>query len=208
MNGRERTLIGFVVLALVAIGAFVGGGLWVWASRPNAQSVAQLSGAGPATSPSGGVFGQFSPLDPPRPAPPLSFEARDGSPRSLTDFRGRWVLVNLWATWCEPCMREMPSLDRLQGKLGDRLTVLAVSEDRGGAHVVDPFIGKLAIKNLAIYLDPKSLTGQALGVRGLPTSVLIDGEGRIVGQLEGAAEWDSADMLAKLRHYLDGDTTG
>ncbi len=207
MNGRGRALMGFVVLALIAIGALAGGGLWLWASRPNARSIAQLSGAGPATSPSGGVLGQFSPVDPPRPAPPLSFEARDGSPRSLADFRGRWVLVNLWATWCEPCVREMPSLDRLQEKMGRQLAVLAISEDRGATHVVDPFLEKLALKNLAIYLDPKGAVGQALGVRGLPTTVLIDGEGRILAQLEGEAKWDTEALQTKLEHLMRRGTS-
>jgi thiol-disulfide isomerase/thioredoxin len=150
------------------------------------------------------TLGQFTPLDPPRPAPDARFTDRDGTPRRLADFRGRFVLVNLWATWCAPCVREMPSLDRLQAKLGSRLAVLAISEDRGGAHVVDPFLEKLGLKTLAIYLDPKSATGEALEVSGLPTTFLIDDQGRILGHLEGAAEWDSPKMVATIERYLQG----
>jgi|SRR5579883_1102322 len=202
---RERTIIGLLVLALAALGAM---GLRFWASRQSAPSVTELSLHRPVESPSGGILGQFSPLDPPRPAPALTFEGRDGSPRSLSEFQGRWVLVNLWATWCGPCVREMPSLDRLQEKLGNRLTVLAISEDRGAAHVVDPFLEKLGIKNLAIYFDPKSTVGQALGIGGLPTSFLIDGEGSIIGRLEGPAEWDSVAIVSKLETYIGGAKNG
>jgi thiol-disulfide isomerase/thioredoxin len=160
------------------------------------------SGNGGNGAPQEAALGQFTPLDPPRPAPALTFTGRDGTPRSLADFRGRWVLVNLWATWCAPCVREMPSLDRLQAALGTRLAIVAISEDRGAAPVVDPFLEKLGLKQLAIYLDPKGAAGQALKARGLPTSVLIDGEGRMVGMLEGAAEWDSPKMRATLERYL------
>jgi thiol-disulfide isomerase/thioredoxin len=154
------------------------------------------------TAPQDAALGQFTPLDPPRPAPELSFTSRDGTTLRLADFRGRFILVNLWATWCGPCVREMPSLDRLQASLGDRLLVLAISEDRGGAHVVEPFLEKLALTHLAIFLDAQSAAQQAFKVRGLPTSFLIDRDGRIRGSLEGAAEWDAPEMVARLERYL------
>jgi thiol-disulfide isomerase/thioredoxin len=154
------------------------------------------------------ALGQFTPLDPPRPAPELGFTSRDGTQLRLTDFRGRVVLVNLWATWCGPCVREMPSLDRLQAQLGDRLLVLAISEDRGGAHVVDPFLEKLALAHLAIFLDASSAAQQAFKVRGLPTSFLIDRDGRILGSLEGGAEWDAPEMVARLERFLRQGGTG
>ena len=148
------------------------------------------------------TLGEFTPLDPPRPAPEASFTGRDGTPHRLADFRGRFVLVNLWATWCAPCVREMPSLDRLQAKLGSGVVVLAISEDRGGAHAVEPFLEKLELKDLTIYLDPKSAVGEELEVGGLPTTFLIDDQGRVLGQLEGAAEWDSPKMIAIIGRYL------
>jgi hypothetical protein len=101
-------------------------------------------------------------------------------------------------------VREMPSLDRLQAKLGSRLAILAVSEDRGGAHVVDPFLEKLGLAALATYLDPKSALSGELEVTGLPTTFLIDDQGRILGQLEGAAEWDSPRMVRTIERYLQG----
>jgi len=138
------------------------------------------------------------------PVPKTAFVDAQGGKHSIGDFKGRYVLVNLWATWCAPCVREMPSLDRLQTMLGSRLAVIAVSEDRGGAHVVDPFLEKLALKALPIYLDPKSAVGEELEISGLPTTFLIDAQGRILGQLEGAAEWDSPKMVATIERYLNG----
>jgi thiol-disulfide isomerase/thioredoxin len=168
------------------------------------QSEPVTSGGGEDETSRAATRGQFTPLDPPRPAPAAGFAGRDGRPRHLEDFRGRFLLVNLWATWCAPCVREMPSLERLQAKLGNRLAVLAVSEDRGGAKVVDPFIAKLGIKALAIYLDPKSALGEELEIGGLPTTFLVDDQGRILGKLEGAAEWDSPGMVTTIERYLKG----
>ena len=136
------------------------------------------------------------------PAPALAFTARDGTAKQLADFRGHLVLVNLWATWCVPCVEEMPALDRLQTKLGHTLTILAIAEDRRGADIVDPFLARTGIKNLAVYLDPKSAASNAFAVEGLPTSFLIDGDGMIIGKLEGAAQWDEPAMVAVLQPYL------
>jgi thiol-disulfide isomerase/thioredoxin len=147
-------------------------------------------------------IGEFIPQTPPQPAPEVSFTDADGNPATFADFKGKPVLVNLWATWCEPCLREMPSLDRLQAKYSDKLSVLAISEDRGGGKVVNPFVAKLELTKLKIYLDPKSDVGRAFGVRGLPTSIVIDAEGRVVGRVEGAAEWDSAKMLGVIEPLL------
>jgi len=141
---------------------------------------------------------EFTVLDPPQPAPGLTFATRAGEAKTLADFRGRVVLVNLWATWCEPCVEEMPSLDRLQAKLGGRLTVLAISEDRRGNDVVE----KLGLKYLGVYLDPKNAALRDFKVEGLPTSVLIGRDGRMRFVVVGAAEWDSPAMLARLAPYL------
>jgi thiol-disulfide isomerase/thioredoxin len=150
-------------------------------------------------------LGEFVPSSPPYPAPAISLSDTSGQSVELADLRGKLVLVNLWATWCEPCLREMPSLERLQSRLGDRIAVLAVSEDRGGDKIVAPFIAKLGLKSVKIYIDPKSEVGHALGVRGLPTSFVIDREGKVRGRVEGAAEWDSPKILGVLEPLLSGD---
>ena len=150
-------------------------------------------------------LGEFVPSSPPFPAPAISLTDSAGHSFDLADLRGKVVLVNLWATWCEPCLREMPSLERLQSRLGERLAVLAVSEDRGGNKAVEPFIAKLGLKSVKIYIDPKSEVGHAFGARGLPTSFLIDREGKVLGRVEGAAEWDSPKILGVLGPLLSGD---
>src|SRR5437763_10439961 len=146
--------------------------------------------------------GEFIPAEPPQPAPEVSFTDIAGNPVALADFAGKLVLLNLWATWCQPCLKEMPSLEKLQAGHEEGLIVAAISEDRGGANVVEPFVGKLGLAKVKIYLDPKSAVGHAFEVRGLPTTLVIDADGKVVGRVEGAAEWDSSKMLKVLEPLL------
>ena len=148
-------------------------------------------------------LGEFIPESAPQPAPETGFTDAAGKPASLADFKGKPVVVNLWATWCQPCLKEMPSLDRLQSQLDDKLAVAAISEDRAGAKRVGSFVAAMGLQKLKIYLDPKSAVGHAFNVRGLPTSIVIDARGRVVGRVEGAAEWDSAAMMAVLKPLLE-----
>src|SRR5829696_6643549 len=158
-----------------------------------------------ATADEGKVrLGEFIAQTPPQPAPEVAFTDTDGNPANFAQFKGKPVVVNLWATWCAPCLKEMPSLERLQARLDGRLTILAISEDRAGAKVVGPFLANLGLAKVKVYLDPKSEVGHAFGARGLPTSVVLDAEGRVVGRVEGAAEWDSPAMLAALEPLLPG----
>ena len=150
-------------------------------------------------------LGEFVPASQPFPAPAISLADSSGHTIELSDLRGKPVIVNLWATWCEPCLREMPSLERVQSRFGERIAVLAVSEDRGGDKTVDPFIAKLGLKSVKIYIDPKSEVGHAFVVRGLPTSLLIDRNGMVIGRIEGAAEWDSPKILGVLQPLLKDD---
>lgn len=150
-------------------------------------------------------LGEFVPASQPAPAPAISLADASGDTVELSGFRGKLVVLNLWATWCEPCLREMPSLERLLSRLGDRIAILAVSEDRGGNKVVEPFIAKLGLKSIRIFLDPKSVVGHVFEVRGLPTSLLIDREGKVLGRVEGGADWDSPKMLEVLEPLLAGN---
>lgn len=167
------------------------------------QSVAQ-SQEGP---PLRGLFADnFILSEPPKPAPAVTFSDREGGAVTLVDFRGRVLLLNIWATWCAPCVREMPSLDRLQAALGaEGLSVVALSVDREGLAAVEPFYRRLSLEALDIYLDPANEVGRSFTVPGLPTSYLIDPEGALVGALAGPAEWDSPEAQALIRHYLPQD---
>ena len=153
---------------------------------------------------SGGPAG-FAMAAQPQPAPGAEFRNAGGKRLTLADFRGRVVLLNIWATWCGPCRAEMPSLDRLQAlHQSDGLAVLAVSVDGGGAAPVRRFFQQSGIRNLSLYLDANNATARAFGARSIPTTLLIDRDGNLVGSLVGAMQWDSPDALALIRHYLDG----
>jgi thiol-disulfide isomerase/thioredoxin len=186
-------------LAVLVILLALAGGLAVAAIVADRNS---RSGEPPLMSQNEPALGTFVPFTVPQPAPPVGFTDLSGKAMTFKDFAGKAVLVNLWATWCAPCRREMPSLERLQRKLGDRIAVLAISEDIGGAKAVGPFVAKLGLKRIKPYLDPKSAVGQAFKVDGLPTSILIDREGRVEGRVEGEARWDSPAMLAVIAPFL------
>lgn len=138
----------------------------------------------------------------PRPLPPVRFVAKDGSIGSLSDFRGQTVLLNIWATWCPPCREEMPTLDRLQSRLGgEGFQVVALSIDRAGMSVVETFFRDAKIQYLTPYLDNSGGASRALGVTGLPTTLLIDAAGREVGRLVGPAQWDDPAMISYFERY-------
>jgi thiol-disulfide isomerase/thioredoxin len=140
----------------------------------------------------------------PKPVPELAFLDESGEQATIGDFAGDVVVLNLWATWCAPCRREMPSLDRLQAELAeDGLTVVALSLDRGDVARVREFYEELEIANLAIYRDPEGRAGRELGAPGLPTTIVIDRAGQEVGRVLGPAEWDSDEAIALLRPILD-----
>jgi thiol-disulfide isomerase/thioredoxin len=142
----------------------------------------------------------------PKPVPEIRFEDGTGQPRTLADFRGKVVLLNVWATWCIPCRKEMPTLDRLQAELGGPdFEVLALSIDRAGLDVVKKFFDEIGIERLALNIDVTSKAMFTLGVVGLPTTLLIDREGREVGRLIGPAEWDSPEMVAFIRDHIATD---
>jgi thiol-disulfide isomerase/thioredoxin len=163
-------------------------------------------GSGPlaAPGPSDGV--PFIALPTPRPVAPLSFTNGDDAPLTLADFHGRVVLLNLWATWCVPCRKEMPALDRLQAKLGGPgFTVVPLSIDHRGRDVVARFYRELGLKSLRIYVDKSADVISAVNAVGMPTTLLIDAQGRELGHVIGPAEWDSPAMLSLLAHYLEAD---
>lgn len=145
--------------------------------------------------------------DSPRELPDLRFKDGSGKPVSLADFRGRMVLLNLWATWCGPCREEMPTLDRLQAAIGGPdFEVLALSIDRAGIGVVEDFYAEIGITNLARYIDESGKVTQELNALGLPTTLLLDRKGREIARHVGPAEWDTPAMQAFFRQHLSQDS--
>ncbi|MFC7333007.1 TlpA family protein disulfide reductase [Rhodocista pekingensis] len=189
------------ILSLAACGDQGQGG-----SRTAGESTGQpASEAGAGRGTLAESLAPFTVTGTPQPAPDFAFTDRDGRPVTLADFRGKVVLLNLWAVWCPPCVKEMPSLDRLQAALGgDDFQVVTLSQDRGGAAQVLPFYEKAGIAHLPVYLDPQTAAMAALKARGLPTTYLIDREGRLLGRLEGEAAWDAPAALDLIRRVIAG----
>ena len=135
----------------------------------------------------------------------ISLPFIDGEERnvSLTDFHGRIVLLNVWATWCAPCRKEMPMLDRLQAQLGGSdFHVLPLSIDKAGLKPVRRFYEEMGIQNLGVYLAEDLRAMIAFSVVGLPTTLLIDREGREIARLAGPAEWDSPEALTQFKTVI------
>ncbi len=139
--------------------------------------------------------------------PEIGFTNAEGRPHTLADFAGRGLVINLWATWCPPCVAEMPALDRLAATLErDNIQVLPLSSDRGGREVVQAFYDRTRVKTLQVWLDPRGAASRALGARGLPTTIIVDRAGQERARLEGDAAWDAPEFIAAIRR-LTGRTT-
>jgi thiol-disulfide isomerase/thioredoxin len=142
----------------------------------------------------------------PKPIAAIRFEDGQGQTRSLPDFRGKVVLLNIWATWCVPCRKEMPALDRLQATLGGpTFEIVALSIDRGGMDVVRKFFAEVGVRNLNMYLDTSGKASRELGAVGLPTTLLVDRGGYEIGRLIGPAEWDAPEMVEFVRCIISRD---
>ncbi|MEA3064963.1 MAG: hypothetical protein QOJ27_1409 [Sphingomonadales bacterium] len=124
-------------------------------------------------------------------APSTAFQDPDGQAAALADFRGKPLLLNLWATWCAPCVAEMPTLDALAGREGEQLQVLTVSQDLNGRDKVEAFFRKQGYRKLETWLDPDMALMEALKVDTLPTTILYDGDGREVWRVTGMEDWES-----------------
>ena len=150
-----------------------------------------------------GLHGQFFKTVPPQPLPDFVFEDEHGQILRLADFRGHAVLLNLWASWCGPCVEEMPSLDALQGQAGNaNLIVIAIDEQHSAPSEAEAFYKRHSIKNLKIYVDPTGRIASALHARGLPATFLIDANGNSIGKVEGGLDWTSPTAATLLNEQL------
>jgi thiol-disulfide isomerase/thioredoxin len=169
---------------LAAAGTLAAG---LFLRKPRAQELEDLAGALKLT-------------EPPVTVPAISFVAADGTEHHLADFLGHGMVVNLWATWCAPCVAEMPSLAALSKTLAPNdIAVLPLSSDRGGATVVEAFYTQHGITGLPVLLDPKGAAAHAWHARAIPTSLIIDKQGRERARLEGSADWSTPAAAALVR---------
>ncbi len=129
-------------------------------------------------------------------------DATDGE-HSLADYKGKWVVLNFWATWCAPCRREMPSLDRLQAAMPE-IAVVPVATGRNAVPGIERFFAEAGVTGLPILRDPTSTLARGMGVMGLPVTVILNPEGQEVARLIGDAEWDSASAKAILAALATG----
>jgi len=152
---------------------------------------------------------KFDAAENPMPMPETVFTDKSGRKLTLKNFQGKIVLLNFWATWCGPCVREMPSLERLHTMLqGDDFTVIALSEDRKGWDKIARFQDKIGLKGLPLFHDISSKMMFATKARGLPTTILVGRDGNELGRLTGSAGWDTDEAVALIRYYIGRKTGG
>ena len=146
---------------------------------------------------------RFAPYPTRRPLPDLSFVDGDGRSMKLDAFRGKVVLLNVWATWCPPCVAEMPTLNKLQQLLGGKdFAVVPLSVDKGGVFTVKSFYQENFIDHLPVYVDPTTHALDALHVLGTPTTILVDRDGHEIARTLGPEDWDKPEIIAELRRYI------
>ena len=139
----------------------------------------------------------------PTPILEITFDDTEGQARKLADFKGKVLLVNIWATWCGPCRKEMPALDRLQARLGGPdFEVIPVSIDRGGMEAIRKFYGEIGVRNLAMYVDTVGQVLRQVRALGLPTTLLIDRSGQEIGRVIGPVEWDTPEIAEFLSSFI------
>ena len=139
----------------------------------------------------------------PQPTPAIAFTDEIGGPLSLDKYKGKVVLLNVWATWCAPCRREMPALDRLRDRLGsDRFDVVTLSIDKAGPGSVRRFYGEIGVGDLPITIDRSAQVARDLKVRGIPTTILLSADGDELGRLVGPSEWDAESMVDFLQTVI------
>tara|TARA_R110002074_G_scaffold105621_2_gene228153 strand:- start:636 stop:1253 length:618 start_codon:yes stop_codon:yes gene_type:complete len=187
-----------LIALLTAIGLVIVGAVYVMVGP-------QINDKGAVGADSGGILSPFATgkLANFRPAalleavPELEFHDGAGKTVHLSDFQGRVVLLNLWATWCVPCREEMPALDALEAAMGsDQFQVLALSVDKDGLEGARAFLDEIKVTHLALYNDPTSRANFKVKGYGLPTTLLIAPDGTELGRIVGPAEWNSDEAKA------------
>jgi len=202
ISGRWRVV--FIIAMSVLAGTGIAGSATIAAvtGGANAGKIPAKT-AEPPSSVAVGDMQNFTVHKVPRPVANISFKDESGREMSLSGFQGKVVLLNLWATWCAPCRREMPDIDALQAKYGgDKFVVIALSQDRKGVQAVRDFYREIGVKNLRVYIDQKARTARKLRAPGLPTTLLLSAGGEEIGRLIGPANWNSVDAHRLIEYFI------
>lgn len=166
-------------------------------------STAPAAGGSLSKALSTGTLAAFLIHPEPKPLPDIAFADGEGKPLKLSDWKGRVVLINLWATWCAPCRKEMPDLAKLQRELGsDQFEVVAISVDRKGAEASSAFLTETGADALKLYVEPTTKIVGELQSAGLPATILVDRQGRELGRLLGPAHWAAPEAVALIKAAL------
>ena len=153
-----------------------------------------------------GDMSKFKEQIPRIPISKTPFINEDGKKTNLHTHKGNWLLVNFWATWCAPCIRELPYIYNLKQEMStSKIKILLISIDRSGSSMFQPVLDKLKLKDLKSASDPKAALMRSLQLSGVPTSLLIDPNGPIAGSLTGDVKWDSPQAIALLNRYINKD---
>jgi thiol-disulfide isomerase/thioredoxin len=199
----DRWRVRFIAALSVVAGAAIAGSATIAAvtGGANAGKIPVVT-AEPPSSVVVGEMQNFTLHKVPQPVADIGFRNENGREMSLAGFRGRVVLLNLWATWCAPCRREMPDIDALQAKYGgDKFIVVALSQDRKGVQAVRDFYREIGVKNLQVFIDQKARTARKLRAPGLPTTLLLSAGGDEIGRLIGPANWNSVDAHRLIEYF-------
>ena len=189
----------FYILMVLFIPLLLVTAYLVWATFFDGTQI----GTDAKTLPAPGDERVLSRYEKPHPVPDISFINGDGNTLLLSDFRGKVVLLNIWATWCFPCREEMPSLDRLQARLGGPdFEVVPLSTDRAGVEVIKAFYADVGVKSLSIFADPTGKAASDLKILGYPTTLLIDRNGQARGVKLGSAEWNNEEVIALIQELI------
>jgi thiol-disulfide isomerase/thioredoxin len=199
---------GFVILAAIT-------GYYLFQADPRKAGPAETAAETPAAAAPAATAGVSKALatgtlaaflihPEPKPLPDVAFADGAGKPLKLSDWKGRVVLINLWATWCAPCRKEMPDLAKLQKELGsDQFEVVAISVDRKGSEASSAFLTETGADALKLYVEPTTRIVGELQSAGLPATILVDRQGREIGRLLGPAHWAAPEAFALVRAALE-----